>query len=196
MSLRILLLPVAAAISLAAGPRPFDLERSHSEINFVANARLLDAHGFFDTFTVVVAFDPDSVVNSTVTIEIDAQSINTRNSRRDRHLRSCDFFCVDSFPKITFQSERVTRVGPDRYRIDGTFTMRGVTRPMSVPARMVFNEGGSARFNGEFDLDRTDFGVSYSGVGNPIADTVHVAFNFTLRDPAARRSPPPPPRAQ
>ncbi len=196
--LRQAFLPLVAAVGIAAvGPRPFDIDRSHSEINFIANAKLLDAHGFFDTFTVALAFDPDTIANSTVRIEIDAKSINTRVARRDNHLRTCDFFCVDSFPKIVYQSSKVTRVGPDRYSIEGTLTMRGVTKPMTIPARLVFNEPGSARFNGEFDLDRRDFGVSYSGMMNPIQDTVHVGFNFTLRDPAARRGQgAPPPRPQ
>jgi polyisoprenoid-binding protein YceI len=192
---------LAGAVLVSSGPRPFEIDRSHSEINFVAESPLLDAHGFFDTFTVVVAFDPDTVQNSTVQITIDPRYINTRNTRRDNHLKSCDFFCVDSFPQISFLSTKVTRVGPDRVNIDGTFTMRGVTKPLTVPARIVMNEGGRARFNGAFDLNRRDFGVNGQGGGGIIKDTVHVAFNFTLRDPAMRRqgappAPPTPPRGQ
>lgn len=192
MSLRLLFIPLAALIGFGtAGPRPFSIDRSHSEINFTAYSPLLDAHGFFDSFTVNVAFDPDTVTNSTVEILIDPRSINTRGARRDNHLRSCDFFCVDSFPMIRFQSKQVTRVGPDRYRIDGEITMRGVTRPLSVPGRMVFNEGGRARFNGSFKVDRRDFGVNGQGGGGIIDDTVDVAFNFTLADPTMRRGPRP-----
>lgn len=197
MSFRLLVVPLAAAIELAsAGPRPFVIDRSHSEINFIAEAVLLDAHGGFDSFTVDLAFDPDSVTNATVRITIDPATINTRSAGRDRHLRSCDFFCVDSFPQIVFQSKSVTRVGPDRFRIDGDFTMRGVTKPLSVPARMVFNETGRARFNGAFDLNRRDFGVNGQGArGNLIQDSIHVGFNFTLRDAALQRGATPPPRA-
>jgi polyisoprenoid-binding protein YceI len=194
MSLRFLLVPIAAVLGFGAvGPRPFNIDRSHSEINFVAEAKLLDAHGFFDTFTVNVAFDPDTITNSTVQITIDPKYINTRNTRRDGHLKSCDFFCVDSFPLITYQSRSVTRVGPDRYRIEGDLTMRGVTKPVSVPARMVFNEPGSARFSGTFDVNRRDFGVNGQGGGGIINDSIHVSFNFSLRDPAMRRQGPPPP---
>jgi polyisoprenoid-binding protein YceI len=207
--LRQAVLPLVAAVGIAtAGPRPFEIDRSHSEINFIAESPFLDAHGFFDTFTVAVSYDPDTVQNSSVQITIDPRSVNTRNARRDNHLKTCDFFCADSFPQITFQSTKVTRVGPDRLSIDGNFTMRGVTRALTVPARMVFSEGGRARFNGAFDLNRRDFGVNGQGGGGIIKDTVHVAFNFTLRDPAMRRGgpgapgqgapaiPPAPPRGQ
>src|SRR6478609_7665252 len=143
---------LAGAVMVSSGPRPFEIDRAHSEINFVAEAPFLDAHGFFDTFTVAVSYDPDTVQNSTVLITIDPRWVNTRNSRRDNHLKTCDFFCVDSFPQITFKSTKVTKVGPDRVNIDGTITMRGVTKPLQVPARIVMNEGGRARFNGTFDL--------------------------------------------
>lgn len=199
MSRRFLGLFVAPLLAGAAvtsdAPRPFQIDRAHSEINFTAYSPLLDAHGFFDSFTVNVAFDPDTVANSTVEILIDPKFINTRAARRDSHLRTCDFFCVDSFPQIAFKSTKVTRVGPDRYSIDGTFTMRGVTKPLTVPGRMVMNEQGRARFNGTFKVNRRDFGVNGQGGGGIIDDTVDVAFNFTLRDPAMRRQGPPPPAA-
>jgi polyisoprenoid-binding protein YceI len=205
-ALRLALPVLAGAIGLAAtAPKPYDIDRAHSEITFVANARLFDATGFFDTFTVNVAFDPDTIVNSTVQIVIAPQYVNTRNASRDRHLRSCDFFCVDSFPAITFQSSAITRVGPDRYNIDGAITMRGVTKPLTVPARMIFVEGGRARFNGGFWINRRDFGVNGQGGGGIIHDSVEVKFNFSLRDPAMRRggqapaaptAPATPPRSQ
>ena len=203
MSFRLLLLPVAAYLGFAsADPRPYSIDRAHSEINFVVEAKLLDVHGFFDSFTVVTQLDPDSVTKSSVRITIDPRYVNTRITRRDNHLRTCDFFCVDSFPAITFQSRQVTRVGPVNYRIDGDLTMRGVTRPMSIPARMLYNDPGAARFTGQFDINRRDFGIDGDGGGGIINDSVHVAFSFALRDPAMRRggpgapAPANPPRSQ
>ena len=199
MSLRLLLVPFAALIGLlSAGPRPFNIDRSHSEINFVVEAKFLDVHGFFDSFTVVTQLDPDSITNSSVRITIDPRYVNTRITRRDNHLRTCDFFCVDSFATISFQSRQVTRVGPVNYRIDGDLTMRGTTRPMSIPARMLYNDPGAARFTGQFDINRRDFNINGDGGGGIINDSVHVEFSFALRDPAMRRGGPgaPPPGAQ
>ncbi len=188
MSFRLLLLPFAALIGLAsAGPRPYNIDRAHSEIKFVVEAKLLDVHGFFDSFTVVTQLDPDSIAKSSVLITIDPRYVNTRATRRDNHLRTCDFFCVDSFPTITFQSKQVTRVGPVNYRIDGDLTMRGITKPMSIPARVMYNDPGSARFTGQFDINRRDFSINGDGGGGIINDSVHVEFSFALRDPAMRR---------
>jgi len=187
---------LAGAVLVSTGPRPFEIDRSHSEINFIAEAKLLDVHGFFDSFTVNVAFDPDTIANSTVQILIDPHYVNTRNTRRDGHLKSCDFFCADSFPGITFQSKQVSRIGPDRYRIDGDLTMRGITKPMSVPARMYFNENGGARFGGQLEINRRDFQINGNGGGGIINDSIHVSFNFTLRDPAMRRGGPGAPATQ
>jgi polyisoprenoid-binding protein YceI len=186
-TLRLALVPFAALLGFSAlGPRPFVLDPAQSQITFLAISKLDDAHGSFSSFTADVAFDPDTIAHSTVRIVIQPASLATGIDRRDHHLKSCDFFCVDSFPQITFQSQKVTRVGPDRYRIDGSLTIRGITRPVTVPSRMLTNAAGAARFNGEFDLDRRDFGLGYSSVMNPIKDTVHVAFDFALRDPAAQ----------
>ena len=208
-SLRLALVPVAAALGVAAlGPRPYNIDRAHSEINFVVEAKFLDVHGFFDSFTVVTQLDPDSITASSVRITIDPKYINTRVGMRDNHLRTCDFFCVDSFPTITFQSKQVTRVGPVNYRIDGDLTIRGITRPMSIPAKMLYNDPGAARFTGTFDINRHDFALNGDGGGGIINDSAHVEFSFALRDPAMRRggprgpggppqgAPPAPPRGQ
>ena len=181
VTLRPAFLAMVAVLGLSAvGPRPYTLDPTQSEITFLAVSRLDDAHGSFGTFSADVAFDPDTIANSSVRIVIGAASIATGSDRRDHHLKSCDFFCVDSFPQIVFQSQKVARVGPDKYNIGGTLTMRGFTRPMIIPARMITNEPAAARFSGEFDMDRRDFGLGYSSVVNPIKDTVHVAFNFAL----------------
>jgi polyisoprenoid-binding protein YceI len=184
-SLRLAFAPFVAVLGFSAvGPRPFLLDPAQSQVTFLASSKLDDAHGSFASYVADVAFDPDTIANSSVRISIAAASIATGIDRRDHHLKSCDFFCVDSFPQIVFQSQKVLRVGPDRYRIDGSLTMRGITRPMSIPTRMLTNAGGAARFSGEFALDRRDFGLGYSSVLNPIKDTVQVAFTFALTDPA------------
>jgi len=185
VTLRSAFLAAAAFLGLGAlAPRPYALDPAQSEITFLAISRLDNAHGSFGAFTADVAFDPDTIANSTVRIVIGAASLATGIDRRDHHLKTCDFFCVDSFPQIVFQSQKVTRVGPDKYNIGGSLTIRGITRPMTIPARMITNEPAAARFTGEFDMDRRDFGLGYSSVMNPINDTVHVAFNFALH-PAA-----------
>ncbi len=200
MLLRLLLLPLVVAIDYGTpDPRHFITDRNRGGITFATKAMGLDAYGWFDSFTVNVQFDQDTIVRSSVEIAIDPRFARTFASyrsvqiwSRDGHLRSCDFFCVDSFPTITFRSKQVTQVGPDQYRIDGDLTMRGVTRPFRVPARIDRSpdEGpGTVRFFGRWFFNRSDFGVN--GGGGIIDDRVLVSFDFTLRDPAMWHGDPP-----
>ncbi len=165
-----------------ADKKAYVFDKNHSEINFVAEATLLSAHGFFGTFDGEVQIDADKMENSTLTITIDTASINTRNDRRDNHLRSADFFDATSFPKITFTSNKITPVDPQNLSIEGTMTIRGVSKPMVIPMRVVFLRDGRGRFKGEFKLNRKDFGINYNSRVNSIEDMVSVQFDFNLAD--------------
>ncbi len=174
-----LLLAVPAA---RADKKAYAFDKSHSEINFVAEALFLSAHGFFGAFDGKIEIDPDNLENSAVTITIETASINTRNERRDTHLRSADFFDATNNPQITFVSKKVTRVDAQNLLLDGDITIRGVTKPLQIPVRIVFMREGGARFKGEFKISRKEFNVSYNSTMNPIEDIVAVQFDFNLRD--------------
>ncbi len=177
---------VAAVLTLGppaqADRKAYVFDKNHSEINFIAEARFLSAHGFFGSWDGQVEVDPAKLDNSTLTITIDTASINTRNQTRDGHLKTADFFDAATFPKITFTSSRITQVDAQNLLIDGTLTMRGVTKPLQVPVRVVFLEEGHGRFKGEFKLNRKDFGINYNSRLNPIEDIVAVQFDFHLMD--------------
>ena len=101
--LPLLLLTVSAVA--AAQPKPHIVDRSHSQINFTAEARFLSAPGFFDKWEADIQLDAAKIENSNFKITIDANSINTRNERRDNHLKSKDFFDVATYPQITLVSK-------------------------------------------------------------------------------------------
>ena len=174
----------AAATTVAgtSGARAHDVDRAHSEINFVAASRLLDAHGHFARWSADVQLDPEQLERSRVAITIDAASIDTRVERRDTHLRSADFLDVARHPTITFVSKAITRTSPTAGVIAGELTMRGVTRPVEVPVTLVFYENGRGRFRGQFTVRRGEYGVSYSSRMNPIDDEVQVQFNLSVME--------------
>jgi polyisoprenoid-binding protein YceI len=175
--------PVAATpTARATGARAHDVDRAHSEINFTASSRLLDAHGFFGKWDADVQIDPDALERSTVKLTIDAASINTRIDRRDNHLRSADFFDVANHPTITFVSKSVARTAPDAGTITGDLTVRGVTKQVAVPVKLVFYENGRGRFRGTLDINRKDFGIAYDSRMNPIEDKVEVQFNLSVAE--------------
>lgn len=157
-----------------------EIDPRHSEINFVANARLISAHGHFDKWDAEVNLDPEKMENSNVKITIDAASINTKVAPRDAHLRSKDFLWVEQYPTITFVSKKVSGVREGHYKIIGDFSLRGVTKELTVPVEMVFYENNRGRFRGAFQLSRSEFGVSYNSAGNPIEDLVQVQFDINL----------------
>ncbi|HZF68181.1 MAG TPA: YceI family protein [Gemmatirosa sp.] len=168
--------PVAAPAAPAArGARAHDVDRSHSEINFVASARLLDAHGHFKSWNADIQLDPEQLEQSRASIVID-----TRVERRDNHLRSADFLNVAAHPTITFVSRSIARTSPEAGTITGDLTMRGVARLVTVPVSMVFYQNGRGRFRGQFTLKRSEYGITYSSTMNPIADEIEVQFNLSV----------------
>lgn len=168
--------------ALAAQAKPHDVDAAHSEINFTAEARLISAHGYFGKWTADIAYDAAAPANSTVALTIDAASINTRNDRRDGHLRSPDFFDVAKYPTITFTSRRVTPKGGDRVEITGDLTLHGTTREVTIPARTVWYEKGMGRFKGTFSINRKEFGITYDPSINRIDDMVEVSFELAMKE--------------
>jgi polyisoprenoid-binding protein YceI len=164
------------------------VDKAHSEINFTADARLLTAHGFFGTWDAKVMLDSVAMEKSSVEIMIDAKSINTRNDRRDTHLKGNDFFASDSFPQITFKSTSVKKSGATSLEITGDLTVRGVTHTITIPAEMIFYEGGTGRFRGKFALLRNDYNIKYQSRLNPIKDKVDVEFEMTVGLPKPAKS--------
>jgi polyisoprenoid-binding protein YceI len=179
----------ALLVATAAGAQEgkFVKDAAHSEINFVAESRLLDANGFFDKWDADITFNSADWSKSSVALTIDTKSINTRVAARDNHLRSKDFFAADSFPQITFVSKIINKVGDAKVNITGDLTIRGVTKQVTIPGTMVFWDEAKqmGRMKGQFTIVRTDYGVSFNSAMNPIAEEIPVAFNITFKPKAS-----------
>lgn len=176
------LLGTLAAPPVRAERRAYVFDKAHSQVNFVAEALLLTAHGYFQRFDGDIQLDPANLENSTLRIEIETASINTQIEMRDNDLRSARFFDAENHPKITFVSTKVTKVDDKNLRVAGDITIKGVTKPIEVPVRLVFLREGDARFKSEFQINRQDFGVSHNSAMNPIEDMVTVQLDFHLVD--------------
>jgi polyisoprenoid-binding protein YceI len=177
---------VVTASGFASAARAQDVfvkDPVHSEINFVAESRLLDAHGFWEKWDADIAFNPTAWDKSSVKLTIDTKSVNTRVAMRDNHLRSPAFFAADSFPQITFVSKIVNKISDTRLNLTGDLTIRGVTKTITIPATLVFWDDASktGRVKGDFTIQRNDFGVGFNPPGNPIANDVAVSFNVTFK---------------
>jgi polyisoprenoid-binding protein YceI len=173
------------SIGLPAGPAVHTIDQSHSQINFVAEARFISCHGFFDKWEADVQLDSQKVESSSVKLTIDASSINTRVARRDTHLRSKDFLWVEQHPQITFVSKRINVAGKNKYNIVGDLALRGITKEITVPAEMVFYENNRGRFRGTFQLNRKEFGITFDSRMNSIQDLIQVQFDINVMDKEA-----------
>ena len=112
------------------------------------------------------------------TVTVAAGSIDTKMKKRDEHLRSAHFFDVASTPDITFTAEQVTPSG-EGVTVTGALTVRDRTRPVSFPARVTVLDGAQVELDGEIQVNRADFGMTWNQLGmvsvhNTI--TVHAVF--------------------
>jgi polyisoprenoid-binding protein YceI len=150
----------AVATDLTAGT--WALDPVHSSINFsVRHLVVSKVRGTFDSFTGAIVVAEDGTPSVTATIDVN--SVNTRNEQRDAHLKAADFFDTENYPTATFVSTAV-RADGDRYVLDGDFTLKGVTKPVSL--NLEFNgvnpgmgHGPVAGFEASVVLNRKDFGI-------------------------------------
>src|SRR5688572_2910160 len=113
--------------------RTYEIDKAHSEATFQVRHLLTKVRGGFSDFRGMIQFDKTAPEQSSVDFTIQAASIDTSVSDRDKHLRSADFFDVEKFPTLTFTSESVTPHGSERFDVNGTLTIRGTAKHLTIP---------------------------------------------------------------
>ena len=109
------------------------IDNAHSEVNFtVRHMMISNVRGRFENFTGTVDFDETDPANTTVDVQIEAASIDTRDAQRDGHLRSPDFFDAEKYPYLTFKSKRVEVVDSKHARLVGDLTIRDLTKEVTL----------------------------------------------------------------
>ena len=163
----------------AADARRYGIQRETSEVSFKATSRLMNADGRFHRIRGEVVVDPRDVATARISLTLEAASIDTGIGLRDTHLRSADFFDVERFPDIMFESVRVEAAGR-RATVTGRLTMRGVTQEITVPVDVTLSEVALVA-TGELVLNRRDYGINYNSFVNPIGNEVRVSFTIRAR---------------
>jgi polyisoprenoid-binding protein YceI len=111
----------------------YSIDTAHSEVGFtVRHMMFAKVRGQFKVWTATIAFDTAAPAKSTFNVSIDTGSIDTRETKRDEHLRSADFFDAERFPKITFVSKRVEESGSKKYKLVGDLTIRDATHEVAL----------------------------------------------------------------
>jgi polyisoprenoid-binding protein YceI len=146
----------------------YSIDNSHSDVGFsVRHMVFAKVRGHFNKWTASLSFDAADPTKSSVTVEIDAGSIDTREPQRDGHLKSPDFLDVVSHPTITFKSRHVEGAGPKKFKATGDLTIRGVTREVVLDVEELGagkDPWGNERvlFNAKTAIDRTDYGLKWN----------------------------------
>lgn len=168
----------------------FQIDHAHSQIQFTVRHMMISrVRGWFEKFDGVFNLDEENPANSQVEVEIDTASINTRDEKRDAHLRSADFFDAEKHPKMTFKSTRVEVLDDKRAKLHGDLTIRGVTRPVVLDVEYV----GMAKspfgttsygFNASTTINRKDWDLTWNMAletgGVLVGDDVHIDIELEL----------------
>lgn len=146
----------------------WELDTVHSEITFrVRHMMVANVRGRFENFTATVDADEANPEESSIHVEIEADSINTREEDRDNHLRSPDFLNVEEYPKIIFDSTRIEMLDEDRGKIYGDLTIQDVTRPVVLDVQyggQHQNPWGAmvAGFSATTKISRKEWGLTWN----------------------------------
>lgn len=144
----------------------WSIDRAHSAIEFrIRHLMLASVKGRFNEFEGALEARPDG--EAQITGVVRAASIDTREPQRDAHLRSAEFFDVETYPELSFASTAVEAIGESRFRVAGDLTIRDVTRPVELVATVLGtarDPSGNERLGIEAvgELDRTDFGLTWN----------------------------------
>lgn len=188
------MLPLFATVSLAAtllaAPAPaaaqdsvtWKIDVTHSELTFRIRHLVSRVNGTFRDWSGTISADPANWNAGSVAVAIRTESIDTRNERRDTHLRSADFFDAASHPEIRFTSTSV-RVDGSTVTLAGDLTIRGTTKPVTLTGEFLGVTGqGAGKERVGFEvagkINRMDYGVSWNraaeGGGVVLGDEVEI----------------------
>jgi polyisoprenoid-binding protein YceI len=175
------LIALALALPCIAEPAVWQLDPPHSSAQFaVKHMGISTVRGTFTKVSGTAHYDPADVANNSVDVTIEAASVDSRVEMRDNDLRSDHFFDVQKYPTITFKSTKVESAGPDKLKIIGDLTIRGITKPVTLdvdgPSKPMNDGHGHLHMgvSASATVNRTEFGMTgYQGmVGNDITLTI------------------------
>jgi polyisoprenoid-binding protein YceI len=188
---RLLLVPVLLAVPAIAVASTWTIDPAHTSAEFaVRHLMVSTVRGHMGRVSGTVTVDDADPTRSIVEATIDATGIDTREPKRDDHLRGPDFLDTAKYPTITFKSKQIQRVDDTHYKITGDLTMHGVTREIVLDAEgsptPMKDPFGNTKLGGvvKTRLNRQDFGIAWSkaldGGGVVVGDDVDVTIDVEL----------------
>lgn len=158
---------VVGFLGVAFGDNIYTLDPNHTFVKFIVRHLVISkVEGKFRQFSGTITYDEKDITKSSMTGRIQAASIDTGNTKRDKHLRSVDFLSAEGYPEILFVTTRIEKQA-DVNVLMGKLTIRGVTKDIAIPFTVtgkIVDPLGQPRigFEASLHLNRQDYGVSYS----------------------------------
>jgi polyisoprenoid-binding protein YceI len=164
----------------------YQLEKTHVDLLFSINhAGFTEKHGSFRELEATLRYDEQHPENSQIDVTVKTASVDTGFPARDTDLKSAKFFDVAKYPEMHFVSTKVTREANQGLRIDGELTLHGVTKPLTLHAKLnkaapnPFDKKPTLGFSASGSLQRSEFGMStyLPMIGDAVTLTIDAEFN-------------------
>jgi polyisoprenoid-binding protein YceI len=176
----------------------WDFDLSHSSVNFhVRHLMVSKVHGRFQTWGGSLVLDDEDITRSRAEVSIDVASIDTREDKRDAHLRSADFFDAENFPKLEFKSTSVKRISDEELEVTGDLTIRGQTKPITLKVEsngQIKDPWGGTRagFSAKASISRKEFGLHWNALletgGVVVGDKIEISLEIEAVQKAAAKA--------
>ena len=167
------------------------IDGAHTNVGFVArHMGLSKVRGQFKSFRGEVEGDASDIATARGRVEVDMASVDTANSDRDAHLKSADFFDVESHPTIVFESKKIVRDGDD-YRVIGDLTIKGITKEVEFDyehAGENTDPYGNRKLGGTLTgtVNRRDWGLNWNVPldtgGVLVSEKIKLGIDFQLAE--------------
>ena len=176
-----LVLTLVVAGSAAQAAEKLSIGADHRTIDFaIGNSKIFRTTGSFKSWQGFVNVDDAEVPNSTVEVVVNTVSLQMLDTQQTAMLKDSDFFDVEKFPKMTFESKKIERTGQNAFKVEGDITLRGITRPMTLDVTVADRRPNApagaryARFRGIGTLKRSQFGMTK--YVDMVGDTVEIVI--------------------
>ena len=168
---------IVGLLALVTTVKAQQIDQENSEVKFkIDNLYISSVKGTIQGLSGDVVFNPSDLENSSFNVCISPATVNTGNRKRDEHLRSEDFFNVEKYPDICFESTSITSTSSG-YLAKGKLTIRAVTKSIDI----VFNYAND-QFEGTLKVNRLDFNVGNDYGSFTAGEEVEVSIHCTLTD--------------
>src|SRR5579859_812891 len=174
----------ALLISGAVAAQSWSLDKAHSKLGFgVTHLLVSEVEGNYNSFDAKITATKDDFSDAVIELSADANTINTNNEGRDKHLKSPDFFDATQFNALTFKSKSFTMVEGKKYKLTGDLTLHGVTKTVTLDVTFngtavhPYNKKTIAGFKVSGTIKRSDFGVGNGTPNAVVSDEVAITAN-------------------